>query len=302
MDFKFLDNFLLQTTTTNLKTKGLYPNEIEDLSVKVSFGMGAPTHVPWITFCGPGMSTSDGYYPSFLYFKKQNILILSFGISETVPQDVSWNSDVHDNSQKISEFLEGAFRYKDSYVYKHYTPKIAGDSVSYEVDGIEVDHSEIEKDLRSIFEIYKKCLDIEIKTENSSISKGLFYLEKQLEDFIIENWDNTQFGIKYDLIIEEGVCVSQQYRTGIGPIDILAKEKETGDYVVIELKKNQTSDDTIGQVARYMGWIKDTFKSNVKGIIVAGKYDEKLYYANKIVPNVELFLYEVDFRLTEYSR
>ena len=46
-------------------------------------------------------------------------------------------------------------------------------------------------------------------------------MEKQLEDFIISNWENTEFGMKYDLIYEDGVLVSQQYRTSIGKIDIL---------------------------------------------------------------------------------
>jgi len=127
-------------------------------------------------------------------------------------------------------------------------------------------------------------------------------MEKQLEDFIIHNWDNSELGKKYDLIIEEGELVSQQYRTEIGPIDILAKDKKTKDFVVIELKRNQTSDDTIGQLARYMGWIKKDKKDNgVKGIIIAGQYDKKLEYALKMVPNTEVFLYEVNFKLNEFK-
>tara|TARA_B100001971_G_C17722199_1_gene301757 strand:- start:139 stop:375 length:237 start_codon:yes stop_codon:yes gene_type:complete len=58
MDIGFLDNFLQQTQTDNLKTKDLYPESIYDLNVKVSFGMGSPTHVPWISTLGPGMSTN----------------------------------------------------------------------------------------------------------------------------------------------------------------------------------------------------------------------------------------------------
>jgi restriction system protein len=96
--------------------------------------------------------------------------------------------------------------------------------------------------------------------------------------------------------------LSQQYKTDIGPIDILAKDKKTNSYVVIELKKNQTSDDTLGQIARYMGWIKETKKDpNVKGIIIAGSYDKKLDYALKMMKNVEVFLYEVNFRLNEFK-
>tara|TARA_B100001971_G_C18040548_1_gene457422 strand:+ start:359 stop:754 length:396 start_codon:yes stop_codon:yes gene_type:complete len=131
-------------------------------------------------------------------------------------------------------------------------------------------------------------------------------MEKELENFIVKNWEETGFGKKYDLITENGELISQQYTTDIGSIDILAKDKVSGSYVVIELKKDQTSDATIGQLFRYMGWIKENKKDkNVKGVIVAGKYDEKLGYALKAVMDktaVEIFLYEVDFKLKEYSK
>ena len=71
-------------------------------------------------------------------------------------------------------------------------------------------------------------------------------MEKQLEDFIIHNWDKTELGERFNLIIEDGELISQQYRTEIGSIDILAKDKKSGSFVVIELKKSQTSDDTVG--------------------------------------------------------
>ncbi|MBI3956999.1 MAG: DUF91 domain-containing protein, partial [Candidatus Kerfeldbacteria bacterium] len=69
---------------------------------------------------------------------------------------------------------------------------------------------------------------------------SLFYMESQLEDFLINNWEKTEFGKKYDLIEEDGALVSQQFRTDIGIIDILAKDKKTTQLVVIELKKSQT--------------------------------------------------------------
>ena len=166
------------------------------------------------------------------------------------------------------------------------------------MDGNEVSGESIERDLKEIVDFYKKSVDIEIKNETSVISTGLFYMEKQLEDFIISNWNETELGKKYDLIYEEGNLISQQYRTEIGIIDILAKDKKTNSYVVIELKKNQTSDDTVGQAMRYMGWIQEKMNDmNVKGIIVAGQFDQKLHYAMLRARDIEVFLYEVDFKL-----
>ena len=94
----------------------------------------------------------------------------------------------------------------------------------------------------------------------------------------------VEFGKKYDLIYEDEKLISKQYQTDVGPIDILARDKKTKNYVVIELKKNQTSDDTIGQLLRYMGWIKKNKKDDgVKGVIVAGQFDTKLDHAKSMI-------------------
>ena len=302
MDISFLDKFLQQTKTTNLKTKDLYPDLINDLDVKVSFGMGTPTHVPWISTLGPGMSTSNGYYPVYLYYKKENILILAYGISETVDYEEPWTREIVDSNQKIKDFLDKPFRYGESYVFQTYVPEITETEVKYFRNEREISKEDIAKDLKDITDKYKECLDIEVKDEGSDLSKGLFYMESQLEDFIIQNWNESEFGKKYDLIIKDGELESQQYRTDIGKIDILATDKNTGEYVVIELKRNQTSDQTIGQIARYMQWVEENLNKGVKGVIVCGKWDEKLDYARKRMGDVEVLLYEVNFSLKEYKK
>jgi hypothetical protein len=136
--------------------------------------------------------------------------------------------------------------------------------------------------------------------ENINTNEQSFVLEKYLEDFLIGNWESTEIGKKYNLIYsDDGELLSQQYKTDIGKIDILVKEKETNAYVVIELKRNQTSDDTVGQISRYMGWVKENLAKNnlVKGIIIGYEKDNKIYYALKSVPNIELFLYRINFSL-----
>jgi RecB family endonuclease NucS len=50
------------------------------------------------------------------------------------------------------------------------------------------------------------------------------------------------------------VIIGEEYPAeGAGVIDILARDKKTKDWVVIELKKGQTSDLVIAQPLRYMG-------------------------------------------------
>jgi restriction system protein len=109
-------------------------------------------------------------------------------------------------------------------------------------------------------------------------------------------------GSKDELIEEEDEMVSQQYPTGIGKIDILVRDKATAQYVVIELKKNQTSDDTIGQLTRYMGWLEEhkTQGKATKGIIIASAYDQKLRYALRKVQDVDVYTYQVDFKLKPF--
>jgi hypothetical protein len=139
--------------------------------------------------------------------------------------------------------------------------------------------------------------------ENGASDRGLFYLEEELENFLIRNWDQTELGRRYDLIEEDGEMVSQQYPTAMGPIDILAQDKNTKQFVVIELKRDQTSDQTVGQLARYMGWLEEnkTKGSPTKGIIIAGKFDNRLYYALKKLKDAEVYLYQVDFKLDEFK-
>lgn len=209
------------------------------------------------------------------------------------------------STQTITAYFDkNVPRYGDSFVFRAYKVISNGKSTQYvnPETGKEMTPADMEADLSTILDYYKKVVSIPISSVTSDINQGLFYMEKQLEDFIIHNWDKTDLGKKYDLIIEDGELLSQQYRTEVGPIDILARDKSTKNYVVIELKKNQTSDDTVGQLARYMGWIKENKGGEVKGVIISGEYDKKLDFALKVLTNVEVFLYQVDFKLNKFSR
>ena len=298
-----LSKFISQSSTGDLKVLN-YPKNWNGLKMKLSFGMGSPARIPWIAFTAPDMQVSKGFYPVYLYYKDYDTLILAYGISETEEFSTSWPTDIMNSKQTIKSFFKKDVpRYGDSLVFKAYSVKIEGDRILFIAQGGEsASEREIELDLSMLLDYYKKIVSLPISQVSSELSQGLFYMEKELENFLINNWDKTELGKKYDLIIEEGELKSQQYKTDIGPIDILVRDKRNKNYVVIELKKNQTSDDTIGQIARYMGWVKEKLHDkNVQGIIVAGAYDERLYYASKTVPNVELFIYKVDFKLGNFS-
>lgn len=302
---EILNKFILQVKSGDLKTV-TYPKEWNDLKLRVSFGMGAQARVPWIAFIAPEMQVSSGFYPCYLYYREDSILILSYGVSETSEYAQTWPVEIMNSTATIKAFFDkNVPRYGDSFVFKAYRVNIEGEQVRYQTcdnGGKEVTETDVESHLQTILDYYKNAASIEIRKDDSPVNQGLFYLEEQLEDFLIHNWERTELGKQFELIVVEGELLSRQYRTDIGKIDILAKDKKTGSHVVIELKKKQTSDDTVGQVTRYMGWIKKNKKdNNVKGIIIAAEPDKRLECALSVVPNVELFLYQVDFNLTKFK-
>ena len=81
--------------------------------------------------------------------------------------------------------------------------------------------------------------------DSESNSEQSFALEKHLEEFIVSNFHRV-FNGKLEISRDSEGFTGQQYRTDVGIIDILARDRQTGDYVVIELKRGQASDATVG--------------------------------------------------------
>lgn len=128
-----------------------------------------------------------------------------------------------------------------------------------------------------------------------------FALEKYLEDFIVSNFDTI---FKKQLLIYEDPEGNdgQQYSTDIGSIDILATEPSSGSFVIIELKKGRPADQVVGQVLRYMGWVKKnlcTHGQGVKGLVICRDRDPKLSYALDVTSNIDIRYYSVSFKLKE---
>ena len=113
--------------------------------------------------------------------------------------------------------------------------------------------------------------------------------EKVLEDTIEANFDAFAKSLGRSLKF-----VGRQYDTTVGPIDILAKDRKTGGYVVIELKKGRAADKVFGQLSRYMGWVRKNLAGSapVSGMIVGTDMDAKLRAARDAHDTeVELVVY-----------
>lgn len=127
-----------------------------------------------------------------------------------------------------------------------------------------------------------------------------FALEKHLEDFLVENWKSTSLGKKYDIYELDGETVGQQFPSDTGPIDILAISKDKKTLLVVELKKGRVSDNVVGQIQRYMGYVKEDLaeaNQKVKGVIIGFDDDVKLQRALSVTTNIEFYKYKVDFKL-----
>jgi len=126
-----------------------------------------------------------------------------------------------------------------------------------------------------------------------------FVLEKYLEEFIVTNF-NAIFKGKLKIYEDTEGNDGQQYSTDVGSIDILAVEKASNSFVVIELKKGRPSDQVVGQILRYMGWVKlnlCTDGQTVKGLIICRDPDPKLSYALAMTNNIDVQYYSVSFAL-----
>jgi len=137
-------------------------------------------------------------------------------------------------------------------------------------------------------------------TDETIEDPSVFALEKQLEDFLVQNWKSTELGKHYDIYEEDGEMAGQQYPSDTGPIDILAISKDKKELLVVELKKGRVSDVVVGQLQRYMGYVKDELAEPnqvVRGAIIAFDDDIKIKRALSVTQNIDFYTYKVSFKL-----
>ena len=139
-----------------------------------------------------------------------------------------------------------------------------------------------------------------VSTDSSVEDPSVFALEKHLEDFLVQNWSQTELGKTYDIYEEDGELVGQQYPSDTGPIDILAVSKDKKILLVVELKKGRVSDNVVGQIQRYMGYVKEELaepNQEIRGIIIALEDDIRIRRALSVTTNIEFYRYQVSFKL-----
>lgn len=151
--------------------------------------------------------------------------------------------------------------------------------------------------------IYTKLQEEEIiatEIENSS-EENEFAYERDLQHFLAKNLTLIEPGLT--LYTEEGIA-GLEFPVGSRFIDILAKDKGN-NYVIIELKVSRGYDRVVGQVLRYMAWIRRNHaeqNQKVRGVIIAREITEDLLLACSETQNVDLFEYNLSVTLKKIEK
>ena len=125
-----------------------------------------------------------------------------------------------------------------------------------------------------------------------------FAYERDLQNYLVKNLQIIDRGLT---LYEDDGINGIEFPVGGRYIDILAVD-QNNNYVVIELKVSRGYDRVVGQLMRYMAWIKKNQADDgqqVRGIIIARDISEDLLLSCSLIDDVQLFEYEMSLSLSE---
>ncbi|MEI8304087.1 MAG: endonuclease NucS domain-containing protein [Burkholderiales bacterium] len=154
------------------------------------------------------------------------------------------------------------------------------------------------------------ALDEEV-TEAAQIEEldAALFLEQELHRWLFKNWEQSRLTIlehgPLELVDpEQQLKKMGKYNTkAVGEIDMLFRTA-SGDYLVCELKR-QSDDQTIGQLCRYWGWVKENLAKErlVHGLVLAQEVSSGLRYAVKATAeNISFRELTLDIKLGPNTR
>lgn len=185
----------------------------------------------------------------------------------------------------------------------HYSARPGEDDVLYQMDGSRYRRYRPGQDPAPIYEPHATsgASTVPEGEDEEAVSEpsggGEFAYETDLRNYLARNLSKLEPGLR---VYEEEGITGVEFPVGGRFIDILAVD-EKGGLVVIELKVSRGYDRVVGQLMRYVAWIKKNLAEPaqaVRGLIVAREISEDLLLACSLVPAVELFEYELSLSLT----
>ena len=117
---------------------------------------------------------------------------------------------------------------------------------------------------------------------------------------LILDEEQEDAGIEAISIVESPAIESDFVALNSEEIKLAEIDKDKKILLVVELKKGRVSDSVVGQIQRYMGYVKEDLAEphqEVKGVIIGFDDDIKIHRALSVTNNIEFYKYKVDFKL-----
>ena len=188
----------------------------------------------------------------------------------------------------------------------HYNLNLKGeDDLLYQIDRQKFRLYDSENDPSPIYsknseeEPREEFLSDDIASESLQANNEFAY-EKDLQNFLSENLELIEPGLK---LYRDEEIIGIEFPVGNKFIDILAVDKDN-NYVVIELKVSRGYDRVVGQILRYIAWIKQNHADSsqkVRGIIIAREISEDLILACSETKRIELLEYNLSISLNKIN-
>lgn len=129
-----------------------------------------------------------------------------------------------------------------------------------------------------------------------------FRSERELRDQVALNLSLLEPGLRlYDVNGLTGI----EYPAGAGlRIDILAIDS-TDSYVVCELKAGEGQAEAVGQILKYMTWVRLNLSPRhrkVRGLIICSEVSEGLQLASADIPSLSILRYGISLRFDPSPR
>lgn len=172
----------------------------------------------------------------------------------------------------------------------HYGPKADGtDDKFFKIDS---SHFRLYEPGRDSTPLSNLTPSIEEPADSPAEGSSEFAYEHDLRDYLARNLHLIEPSLR--LYTDEGIT-GLEFPVGGRFIDILAVD-QANNYVVIELKVSKGYDRVVGQLLRYVSWIKKNHAEagqSVGGIIIAKEISDDLRLACLELPTVSLYEYSL---------
>lgn len=188
----------------------------------------------------------------------------------------------------------------------HHPSTNEGDDLLFKVDSGQFRLYEPGKDPAPIHEMVEGDVareealapDADEESAEAVAGSSEFLLEQDLQRYLAENLECIEPGLR---LYEEDGIRGVEFDAGGRRIDVLAVDRQ-GALVVIELKVSKGYDRVVGQLLRYINWVRKELAEpgqRVRGMIVCRAMSEDLRLACASIPDIELLEYKLSVTVTK---